>query len=490
MSTVLARRRFLHLAAGSAGVAAVGGVGFAAGATGAAAAPKRAGGGGGGTAPRNPLFVPPVIVPADDGVLTTGLTAQEVRGYSLGGGRTSSVLVYGSTLPAPTFVVHRGDAVAATLTNALDGHTSIHWHGLAIPTAADGQPQEALHKGESYTYDFAVDQRAGLSFYHPHPHLHTASQVYKGMAGAFVVRDAEEDALGLPSGAHEVPLVLRDASYDSAGNLTYNGTASGFEGKFPLVNGTVDPYLDADAGHYRLRIVNGATARIFRLQLSTGAPFTLIGNDGGLLPRAVPQTWMDVSPGERVDVLVDLSQATAPLQLRCGLAGWTLLELRPTGKRGEVWSGPTTLSTITPLGQPTTTRRFSFDGMTKINGRLFDMARIDFRVPADTVEDWTFVTNGNAPHPVHVHGASFQVIERRGGGRLKDAGANGLFPWEHGWKDTVLLQNKEQVTVRIRFESRLVFPTVDDRTVPQRYLLHCHKLEHEDAGMMANFELT
>jgi blue copper oxidase len=489
MSTVLDRRRFLHLVAGSAGVAAVGGVGFAAGATGAAAAPKKpgGGGGGGGTVVGNPLFVPPVLVPSS-GLLTTGLTAQEIQGYDLGGGRRSNVLVYGSSLPAPTFAVRRGDSVATTLTNALDGHTTIHWHGLAIPTEADGQPQEALHQGQSYTYRFRVDQRAALNFYHPHPHLHTASQVYKGMAGAFVVRDAEEDALQLPAGPYEVPLVLRDASYDSAGNLTYNGTASGFEGKFPLVNGTVDPFLQVDQGHYRLRIVNAATARIFRLQLSTGAAFTLIGNDGGLLPQAVSLTWIDLSPGERVDVLVDLSTATAPVQLRCGLAGWTLLELRPTGSAGFLWAPKTSLSTVPALGAPGTSRRFSFDGMTKINGRLFDMARIDFRVPADTVEDWTFVTNGNAPHPVHVHGASFQVLERRGGGRLKDAGANGLFPWERGWKDTVLLQNKEQVTVRIRFESKLVFPA-SGRT-PQRYLIHCHKLEHEDAGMMANFEVT
>jgi blue copper oxidase len=488
MSTALDRRRFLHLAAGSAGAVAVGGVGFAAGASSAVAAPKKPGGGGGGTVAGNRLFVPGVLEPAG-GTLTTGLVAQEIRNYPIGADRTSNVLVYGSTLPAPSFVVRRGESVATTLTNGLDGHTSIHWHGLAIPTAADGQPQEAVHQGESYTYRFKVDQRAALNFYHPHPHLHTASQVYKGMAGAFVVRDAEEDALRLPSGRYEVPLVLRDATYDSAGNLTYNGTASGFEGKFPLVNGTVDPFLDVDAGHYRLRVVNAATARIFRLQLSTGATFTLIGNDGGLLPQAVPQTWIDISPGERVDVLLDLSGATAPVQLRCGLAGWTLVEFRPTGEPGFTWSPRSTLSDITPLGAPSAARRFSFDGMTKINGRLFDMARIDFRVPADTVEDWTFVTNGNAPHPVHVHGASFQVRERRGGGRLKDAGAHGLFPWEHGWKDTVLLQNKEQVTVRIRFESKLVFPS-GDRSTPQRYLIHCHKLEHEDAGMMANFEVT
>jgi len=106
--------------------------------------------------------------------------------------------------------------------------------------------------------------------------------------------------------------------------------------------------------------------------------------------------------------------------------------------------------------------------MTRINGQLFDLNRIDFEAAAGEVEDWTFKTNGNAPHPIHVHGASFQVMSRTGGrGRV--------LPWEAGWNDTVLLNDGETVTVRLRFDLR------------GRYLIHCHKLEHEDAGMMTNF---
>jgi FtsP/CotA-like multicopper oxidase with cupredoxin domain len=153
-------------------------------------------------------------------------------------------------------------------------------------------------------------------------------------------------------------------------------------------------------------------------------------------------------------------------------AGWDLLEFDVSGTGPGQVSIPTTLSTITALENPEGTRHFSFDGMTKINGLEYAMERIDFTVPFDTVEKWTFTTNGNAPHPVHVHGASFQVVGRRGG-------RNKVFSWEGGWKDTVLLEDRETVDVLVRFDAY--------RGV---YLMHCHKLEHEDMGMMANFEVV
>ena len=479
MTADLDRRRFLQLALGAAGVAALGG----STALVASAAPKGGGGGGGGgggTATGNPLFLPQVIA-ATGGTLTAAATTE-----ALGTSRSSRVLTYNSSFPAPTFVVRKGGAVDVALSNQLPGETSVHWHGLVVPTAMDGQPHEAVPSGGSRPYTFTVRQRAALNFYHPHPHLQTGTQVYMGMAGAFVVRDDDEDALDLPWGDHEVPLAVRDASFDSAGNLTYGGKASGFEGKLPLTNGTLDAYLDVDAGTYRLRVVNAATARIFRLALSTGAPMTLIGNDGGLLPAAKAVASVDVSPGERVDLLVDVP--VGGVKLRCLRAGWTLLDLKRTKVGGTRYVLQAPLPAITPLGSSAmpVTRTFSFDGMTRINGKVFDHMRIDFRVPSNTVERWRFTTSGNAPHPVHVHGASFQVVQRVGGRARTNGMPDGLYPWERGWKDTVLLEDGEQVDVLIRFDWDLV---KDSTNRPQRYLIHCHKLEHEDAGMMAAFEV-
>jgi FtsP/CotA-like multicopper oxidase with cupredoxin domain len=214
---------------------------------------------------------------------------------------------------------------------------------------------------------------------------------------------------------------------------------------------------------------------VFKLALSDGTPFTLIGNDGGLLRSPVNVSQIELGMGERLDLLVNFSGLGAgqSVMLRCLAAKWDLLQFVGTGAPGYPYVVPGTLSTIAPLvGPPQPTRTFSFDGMSRINGLRYDINRIDFQVPFGVVERWRFKTGGNAPHPVHVHGASFQVVSRTGG-RGK------LFPWEGGWKDTVLLNNKETVDVLIRFDAYRGL-----------YVIHCHQLEHEDMGMMSNFQVV
>ena len=453
------RRGFVRLAAASTGALAAGG---------ATVPPLLAAGGGKGTATRYPLRIPPLASPA-----SVSLTAAPAT-VDLGGGTTSTVLAYNNSFPGPTFRANRGDTVNIAFTNGLTEPTSVHWHGMIVPTAADGQPQDLLAPGASYAYQYPLIQRAALNWYHPHPHMATGKQVVLGLAGAFIVNDAEEAGLGLPSGTYEVPLIVRDANVDSAGNLVYNPTSSGFLAKNPMVNGTRAPYLNVDTALYRFRVLNGASARLFKLALGNGASFSLIGNDGGLLEAAVPITQIEISPGERLDLLVDfrgLSVGTN-VALQDLNAGWTLVEFRVTRQVTDAHTIPTTLSTIAKLTNPVTTRTFTFDGMSRINGKEFDPNRIDFQVPFGQTERWTFATGGNAPHPVHIHGASFQVQSRRGGRGV-------LFPWERGWKDTVLLNDRETVDVLIRFDG-----------YRGRYLIHCHKLEHEDQGMMANFEVV
>jgi FtsP/CotA-like multicopper oxidase with cupredoxin domain len=240
------------------------------------------------------------------------------------------------------------------------------------------------------------------------------------------------------------------------------------------VNGTLRPTLPVDRGVYRFRVLNGANARVFRLAFSNGAPFVVIGNDGGLLRSPATVSEILLGMAERVDVLVDLRSVAAgqSVMLQCLSARWDLLQLIGTGATGPSYSPPAVLSTIPTLTGPSQpTRTFSFDGMSRINGLQYSMNRIDFRVPFGIVERWRFKTGGNAPHPVHVHGASFQVVSRTGGrGRL--------YPWETGWKDTVLLNDKETVDVLIRFDG-----------YRGMYVMHCHQLEHESMGMMANFEV-
>jgi FtsP/CotA-like multicopper oxidase with cupredoxin domain len=424
-----------------------------------AAPPKQAGG------TRYPLKIPPTTSPAS-------LTLAEAPAVLDIGGGQSRVWAYNACVPGPTIIANRGDRATIHLVNGLPEETITHWHGMIIDERNDGGPFYSIAPGGAYDYAFTVDQRACLNFYHPHPHMLTGKQVNLGLAGAFIVRDTVEAGLGLPSGAREVPLLIRDATLDSAGNLDYKPRSGGFEGQIALVNGTRSPYYAVDGGTYRLRVVNGANARIFGLTLSNGAPFTLIGNDGGFLETQSDQTRIDISPGERLDLLLSFS-ALSPGQtvmLRDARSGWDLLEFRVVAP-GTGTIPDLALPAITKLSNPVTTRTFSFDGMSRINGKLFDHNRIDFRVPFGTTERWRLTTNGNAPHPVHIHGASFQVQSRTGGRRT-------VFPWERGWKDTVLLEDKETVDVLIRFDG-----------FRGRYVIHCHKLEHEDMGMMSAFEV-
>ncbi|HET8659383.1 MAG TPA: multicopper oxidase domain-containing protein [Micromonosporaceae bacterium] len=459
LETVFTRRAFLAGATVSGALLATGGAGVA-GTTRVLAA------GGGGAITRYPLYVPPAAG------LSSAFTLSSRPGQvDLGGGRLSTAWVYNGSMPGPSFRARTGDVAQITLVNGLPQETITHWHGMIVDHPNDGHPVYAVPPGGTYTYSFPIRQRAAFNWYHPHPHMLTGQQVALGLAGAFIINDAEEDALGLPSGAYEVPLVVRDASLDTTGNLQYKPRSGGFLGDVPLVNGTRDAYLNVDTALYRFRVLGGANARIFGLTLSNGAAFTLIGNDGGLLASAVPVTRVDISPGERVDLLVDFRNLPVGtrVMLRDARAGWDLLELRVTRQVSDPTPVPTALSTITPLAGPVRTRTFSFDGMSKINGLEYDVNRIDFSVPFGEVELWRFLTSGNAPHPVHVHGASFQVVSRTGGrGRL--------FPWETGWKDTVLLEDRETVEVLIRFDA-----------YRGEYLMHCHKLEHEDMGMMSNF---
>ncbi len=416
---------------------------------------------------RYPLYVPPTVSPQ-------GYTLTPAPATVNIGGRASSVWAYNASLPGPTFRARRGDGAQITLVNNLSKETITHWHGMIVDHPNDGHPRQVIAPGGTYAYSFTIDQRAALNWYHPHPHMLTGEQVAKGLAGAFIVTDSVEEGLGLPSGAREVPLVIRDASFDRAGNLKYKPRSGGFLGRTPLVNGTLDPDLDVDTALYRFRVLNGANSRIFTLAFGSGASFTLIGNDGGLLERPVTVTQVDAAPGERLDLLVDF-RGLAPgdsVMLRDLRTGWNLLKFVVRRTVDDPRTIPPELSTIPRLSNPVRTRDFSFDGMSRINNKEYDIARIDFQVPFGQIERWRFTTAGNAPHPVHVHGAPFQVQSRTGGrGRL--------FPWEQGWKDTVLLDDGETVEVLVRFDH-----------FRGLYLLHCHKLEHEDMGMMANFEVV
>lgn len=420
-------------------------------------------------------------------------------------GRSTSLLTLGGTYPSPTLRARRGEVFELRLENRLAEATNIHWHGLAAPADADGYPTDVVLPGGARQYRFQIAERAGTYWYHPHPGGRTGAQVYSGMAGFFIVEDDDERALGLPAGEQDVPLLLQDRRRTADGSFRYAPTPmdlmAGYLGDAALVNGTPDAELSVAATPYRFRLLNGSNARIFRVAFDDGRTFQVIAGDGGLLERPVAATALFLGPGERVEILVDFSRDPIRRSVRlvslpfsaggggmgpgmgmggASAQGAALSLLRLTVERpGPVPSAlPERLVPPERLdpGRAEIRRRFVMDmrmppfaGAFTINGRSFDAGRVGVRVERGVLEAWEVVNASREPHPFHVHATQFQVVSRSSGP---------LGPHELGLKDTVLVWPGETVQLAIRFERHAGL-----------YVLHCHNLEHEDAGMMLNLEV-
>ena len=371
----------------------------------------------------------------------------------------------------------------------------------------DGHPTDLIAPGQARDIAFPVVDRPGTYWYHPHPDGRTARQVYGGMAGFLLVEDGREAVLGLPSGEYDVPLVIQDRRTSADRSLTYApgpmDLMAGVLGDAVLVNGKPDAVLSVAATLYRLRLLNGSNARVYRLAFADGRPFQAIGTDGGLLDRPVPVTIVDLGPGERVELLVDLGRDPigTSLLLRSlafsvpggmmggmmpGMGGGGLpqgaaldilrLRVERSGPLARVPEVLVPLERLDPaqaagtqvfvlaMGMPPVAGAFT------INGRSFDARRVDVRARRGRLELWEIRNASSEPHPFHVHGTAFQVVSRTSG----PLGAHEL-----GWKDTVLTWPGETVILAIRFEQYAGL-----------YVLHCHNLEHEDAGMMLNLEVS
>jgi len=219
----------------------------------------------------------------------------------------------------PLINLHKGQKVRVNLKNKLAEPTVTHWHGLHVPANMDGHPMYTIDPGQTLVYEFEVLNRAGMNIYHPHPHEATAKQVYHGLAGALFVRDKEEAKLELPAGEFEIPIVIQDRLFDEQNQLIYvrgmHDRMTGFYGDRILVNGRPDFQIDVASRAYRLRVLNGSTARIYKLGWDDGTPVTVIGVDGGLLEQPEVKPYVMLAPGERLDVWADFSGRNEGSQL-------------------------------------------------------------------------------------------------------------------------------------------------------------------------------
>ena len=499
-------------------------------------------------------FVHKLFIPSDNGPLgvldVTGPLNIKVIAASFGllPELKSPFLLYqteqaGKSYQNPILRLETGANFSASMDNALLEPTIIHWHGLHTPAAMDGHPINTTAPGGSYKYDFKISNRGGTYWYHTHAHELTAKQAYNGLASFFLVDDDDQrklaKTLDLRLGETDLPLVIQDKQFDAQGRLVYKPNAHesmmGWLGDIVLTNLTPNAAHTVSPRTYRLRLLNGSNARIYRLAFVNGVTpleFTVIGTDGGLIdkPETVKESFF--APGERLDVLIDAGQvppgqdiflkslAFDPMENEGSTQGMGMEmgNMSSKGGMGEMMASmgtsrlplgmkfnilklsvakgdrvlsklPAALSEIKPIRTVSATQRkieLSMEHMRfLINGRSFKMKEIAFDVKRGSVEIWSINNPAmGMPHPMHIHGFSFQVIERVSS--PQQVSAIGIFGKgrvvsDLGWKDTVLVWPGETVRIAVDFTHN--FP--DDQT----YLLHCHNLEHEDAGMMVNFRV-
>lgn len=433
----------------------------------------------------NPLRFPPELQPGESLVFNS--TTVEVWP-----GTTTEVLALNNSYPGPTIRIQKGENFSVLFNNQYTEEATIHWHGLLVPESMDGQPKDAVLPGTSYTYSFPVFQRAGTYFYHSHAHHLTAKHVYKGYAGFFIVEDDDELQFGLPTGNYDIPLLIQDRHSVYQPQFNYAPSMMdrmlGYLGDLPLVNGTPEAYFEVQKTLYRFRLLNGSNARVYKIAFSDNSPFWVISTDDGLKDEPIQMNNLYLSPGERVDILFDFfpyaigNSVTLQSQAFTGIGNQGLqMNLLRFDVIGDLSSGgivPQTLALINyyNLNDIQRTRSFTLSqsgmgsGMHRINGLTYDMNRIDEIIPVDELEEWKFVNTTNNFHPMHIHGVMFQVYSRNGN--------TNLLPNDIGWKDTVLINPNETVSVLLKF--------IDYSGI---YLLHCHNLEHEDDGMMINIKI-
>lgn len=467
----------------------------------------------------------PRLIEARNGEPVT-LTLQKTQ-HRFGSGPAVPSRGISASYLGPVVRVRDGDTIPFRVENRLDEETTLHWHGMLVPSRVDGGPHNTIKPGAVWSPQITIKQPASTNWFHPHPHGKTAPQVYSGLAGMMIVSDSADRDRGLPEtyGVDDLPIVLQDKQFARNGQVVYQpgmmDIMHGFHGDTLVVNGVIGPTASVPAGMVRLRFLNAANARVFGLRFSDRRPIFVVAGDGGLLPEPVEVKSLVLGPAERYEVLVDFGDGrsvdlvTAPdaghgpgmmmgPPRRSAEAGEILMSFKPDpSSKAAVARLPRQLATLAepdvksavawrtfelnPMkgmgmmgeGMMNGPGRLAFadrgDGHAQvmgINGRSFAMDRVDVTAKLGTAEIWEISTGGMPmAHSFHVHGASFRILSKNGGRPAAP---------EAGWKDVVLVEEHAEILVRF-----------DNPAPPQMpFMYHCHILEHEDHGMMGQFAVV
>jgi len=459
---------------------------------------------------QNSLFIPPAL-------LGTTINLDVKQGTTIFyGSKTTPTYGVNSVWMAPTIIVNKGDSITLNVTNNLPVKTTMHWHGLHVAAYNDGGPHQIIKPSTTWSPSFKIRNNAATFWYHPHGVNQTEQQVSKGIAGFFIVKDSAENNLSLPRtyGVDDIPLNIQTRAFDELHQIAI---ATDMDTAI-FINGTLQAFFNAPAQVLRFRLLNGSSLRTYNFGLSSGQTFYQIATDGGMKDSSLALKRLQLSPGERAEILINFSGMTGQTiylksfasELQTGIYGadsvgnganeiheyqennlngtdFNLLKLViVTQTASPITSIPVTLIPYVPIiiSAATKFRTIVFDtirllpadipnlaeGPFGMNNKTFDMDYVNDTVYLNTTEIWKLVNNTLVAHPFHIHDIQFNIIEKNGKQTSKT---------ERGWKDVVLVMPNDSVKFITRFE------TFADNMVP--YMYHCHLLHHEDDGMMGSF---
>ena len=381
----------------------------------------------------------------------------------------------------------------------------VHVHGAKAPPESDGYPEDWYVPGQSRTYYYPNQQEAAALWYHDHTMGINRLNAYAGMFGLFLIRDDAEDALNLPKGPYEIPLVICDRLLRQDGQLDY--PVSGDEarpwvsevfGNVMVVNGKAFPFLEVEPRRYRFRVLNASNARFFHLSLSNGQTFHQIGTDQGLLPAPVPLERSSLAPAERADLVIDFAGHGGE-HIFMNSDSFQVMQFRVKQGQSSASSAlPAQLRPVPKIPESTAVRTRALgliekktmtgDSMTMLLNGMPWHAPVTENPVLDSVEIWTLINPTDDSHPIHLHMVRFQILDRRRfepyyyqtSGELRYTGpSTPPDPEEAGWKDTVRADPRMVTRIIVRFEG-----------FPGRYVWHCHILEHEDNEMMRPYDVV
>jgi suppressor of ftsI len=461
-------------------------------------ATSRSGSHHGGAPARGETFAPPPEITSRNGVLAATLTASLSR-IKVGSQEVLTRAFNEQWIP-PTLRVRPGDVIRLKLRNRIDQMTNLHYHGLNVsPRRPSDDIFIHVDPGQDFDYQITIppDHPAGLFWYHPHAHGLTEFQTYSGMSGGLIVEGLLDPFPALRAITERV-MLLKDLQVGDDGQIPPLGQIDSNAGTTRTMNGQINPLLVIRPGEVQLWRIGNIGADIFYRLALDGHVMYEIARDGNRHTQLVPTHEILLGPSSRVEVLVRGAEQ--------GLYQFKTLGVS-TGSDGDQYP-EVTLATLASVGTPAAsvalpgpkefppvedlrtrrvdqsrTFRFTENPDTNeffINGRKFDMNRVDTTVPLGHVEEWTILNATNELHVFHIHQLDFQVVE-----------INGEPQPFVGYQDTVNMPVQRpgpngtsvpgSVVVRLPFTNPVIVG---------RFVYHCHIMAHEDNGMMAVIEVT